>query len=50
MLDDQDGAAGVHEALEEFEQLFDVGEMEAGGRLVQDVEGAAVGAFGEFGG
>ena len=34
VLDDDDRLAGVDEPVEQPEQLFDVGEVEAGGRLV----------------
>ena len=38
MLDDEQGVAGVDEFLEDREQAFDVGEVEAGGGLVEDEE------------
>ena len=47
VLDDDDRVAAVGEALEHAEQLLDVGEVEPGGRFVEDVEGAAGGARGE---
>src|SRR5271169_5802387 len=38
VLDDDDRLAGVDEPVEQAEQLPDVGEVEAGGRLVEDVD------------
>ena len=38
MLDDEDRVAAVDEAMEDLEQLLDVGEVEPGRRLVEDVE------------
>ena len=38
VFDDDHGLAGVDEAVEQTEQLLDIGEMEAGGRLVEDVD------------
>ena len=38
VLDDEDRVAAVDEPVEDLEQLLDVGEVEAGGRLVEDVE------------
>ena len=38
MLDDQDGVAEVGEAVEDFDQLAHVVEMQAGGGLVEQVE------------
>ncbi len=46
VLDDEDRVAGLDEGVEDFEELFDVLEMEPRGRLVEDVEGAAGGAPG----
>jgi hypothetical protein len=40
VLDDDDGLAGVHQAVEEGEEVLDVGEVEAGGGLVEDVDAA----------
>src|SRR5665648_242834 len=40
VLDDDDRLAGVDETVEQAEQLLDVGEVQAGGRLVQDVDAA----------
>lgn len=39
VLDDDDGVAGVSEFEDGFEEFFDVGEVEAGGGLVKEVEG-----------
>jgi hypothetical protein len=43
VLDDEDGVAGVDEAGEDPEEATHVFEVEAGGRLVEDVDGAAGG-------
>ena len=43
VLDDDDRLAGVDEPVEQAEQLLDVGQVEAGGRLVEDVDAALVG-------
>src|SRR4051812_42101479 len=45
VFDDDDGVAGVDELLEDVEELVDVGEVEAGGRFVEDVDGLAGRAF-----
>ena len=50
VLDHDHRIAGIHQALEHLQQALHVGEMQAGGRLIQDVERAARGALGEFGG
>ncbi len=50
VLDDEDRVAGVYQTIQHADQLLDVGEMEAGGRLIEDVDRAAGGALGEFGG
>src|SRR4051794_19123928 len=42
VLDHDHRLAGVHEPVEQAEQLRDVGEVEAGGRLVEDVDPAFV--------
>jgi hypothetical protein len=42
VLDDDDRLAGVDEPVEQAEQLLHVGEVEAGGRLVEDVDPAPV--------
>ena len=50
VFDDDDGIATCDEALEHVHEHFDVFEMETSGWLVEDVEGVARVAFGEFGG
>jgi hypothetical protein len=40
VLDDDDGLAGVDQPVEQAEQLLDVGEVQAGGRLVEDEDTA----------
>ena len=42
VLDDDDRLAGVDEPVEQAEQLVDVGEVQAGGRLVEHVDAALV--------
>ena len=41
VLDDDDGVAGVDQAREHDQQLFDVGKVKPGRGLVQNVDGAA---------
>ena len=48
VLDDDDGVALVDEELEDVQQAVDVGEVQAGGGFVEDVEGAAARALGEL--
>jgi hypothetical protein len=48
MLDHQHGIAGLHQRVQHLEQLAHILEMQAGGGLVQDIEGAAGGALGEL--
>src|SRR5690606_29596856 len=48
VLDHHDAVALVDEALEDFEELADVFEVEAGGRLVEDVERLPGAAAAEF--
>ncbi|MNT06822.1 hypothetical protein D3C72_1415040 [compost metagenome] len=48
MLDDDDGVAVVDQFLKHLQQLAGVLEMQAGRRLVEDVEGLAGGAAGQF--
>jgi hypothetical protein len=48
VLDRDDGVAAVDEAVQDVDQLLDVGEVEAGGRLVEDVERAAAGLLAEL--
>jgi hypothetical protein len=43
VLDDEHGVALVDEAVEDVQELLDVAEVEAGGRLVEDEEGLAGG-------
>ncbi len=43
VLDDEDRVARVDEPMEDLEELLDIGEMEAGRRLVEDVQGPAGG-------
>ena len=43
VLDDDDRLAGVDEPVEQAEQVLDVGEVQAGGRLVEDVDAALLG-------
>jgi len=38
VLDDDDRLAGVDEPVEQAEQLLDVGEVQAGSRLIEDVD------------
>ena len=46
MLDNDDRLAGVDEPVQQAQQLLDIGEMQAGGRLVQDVHTALLGHVG----
>lgn len=48
VLDDKEGATAFDELAEGGEELGDVVEVEAGGGLVEDVEGAAAGFGGGF--
>src|SRR5947209_2661257 len=48
VLDDDDGVAEVGEAVEDFEEFAHVVEVEAGGGLVEEVEGASGLALGEL--
>ena len=50
MLNDDHRVAGINQPTENFEQLLDIGEVEAGGGLVEDVQRAAGGAAGELAG
>jgi AcrR family transcriptional regulator len=38
MLDHQHGVAGVHQAVEAFQQAFDIRQVQPRGRLIEDVE------------
>jgi len=46
VLDDDDRLAGVHEPVEQTEQSLDVGEVQSGGGLVEDVDAALLGHVG----
>ena len=48
MLDDDDRIALLDQLVEHFEQFSDVMEMQTRGRLVENIDGAACGAAGEF--
>ena len=48
VLDDDDGVAEIGEAVEDFEELANVVEVQAGGGLVEQVEGASGLALGKF--
>ena len=50
MLDHDEGVAAIAETRQDFHELLDVGKVQAGGGFVEHVEGAAGGAFAEFGG
>jgi hypothetical protein len=50
VLDDDDRVALVDQALQHEQQLADVLEVQAGGRLVEDVDAAAVGPLLELAG
>ena len=50
VLDHDHAVACVHEPLEHLQQPLDVGEVQPGGRLVEDVEGPAGGHLRELGG
>src|SRR5262249_26530839 len=41
MLDDEHGVATVHQAGQNLEQALDVGEVQTGCRLIQNVQGAS---------
>ena len=40
VLDDDDRVAGIDQPVPHVEQALDVGKVQAGGRLVEDVDGA----------
>ena len=40
VLDDEDGIARIHKLLQNLDELVDIGGVEAGGGLVQDIDGA----------
>ncbi len=48
VFDDDERVAGVPQSDQDTEQGFDVGEMQAGGRLVEKVEGPPGRAFAEL--
>src|ERR1700728_3267592 len=50
VLDDDDGVAEVGEAVQDFEELAHVVEVEAGGGLVEQIESTTGLAFAEFAG
>ena len=50
VLDDDDGVAEIGEAVQDLEQLAHVVEVQAGGGLVEQIEGAAGLALGELAG
>ena len=50
VLDDHHGVARVHQLLQNLDELVDVGGVEAGGGLVQDIDGLAGGALGQLSG
>ena len=50
MLDDDDGIAEIGEAVQHFEQLAHVVEVQAGGGLVEQIERAAGLALAQFAG
>ena len=41
MLDQEHGVPGIHQSVQRREQPLDVGQMQAGGRLVEDVDACA---------
>lgn len=48
VLDDDDGMACVAEFEDGFEEFLDIAEVEAGGGLVEEVEGVGRAGFGNF--
>ncbi len=48
VLDGDDGIAHVDRAMENLNQLFDVGKVQAGGRFVEYVKRFAVGFFAQL--
>ncbi len=48
VLDDDDGVAGVHESVQDGEELLHVGEVQPRRRLVEDVDGVAGGPLAEL--
>ena len=49
VLDDDDGVAGVHQLLQHLDQAVDVGDVQPGGGLVQDIDRLAGRAAGQLG-
>ncbi len=49
-ITDDDGVTCICQAVQHVQQLLDVGEVQAGGGLVQDVQGVAAGRFAQLGG
>src|SRR2546425_9077826 len=49
VLDDHDRVALIHELVQHVEQTLDVGEVQPGGRLVEDVQGASRRSTRQFG-
>ncbi|MGV2334513.1 MAG UNVERIFIED_CONTAM: hypothetical protein LVR18_10500 [Planctomycetaceae bacterium] len=50
MFDDDHGISGFDEALEHFDEFFDVSEMQTGGGLVKQIQRFSGGAFAELAG
>ena len=48
VLDHQDRIAGLHEAIQDIQQPLNVGEVQARGRLVQDLKRPTGRALGQF--
>ncbi len=48
VFDDDHRVAGFHQAVQYLEKLVDVSQVQARGRFVQDIEGAAGGPFTQF--
>ena len=48
MFDDDDGIPGLDQGVQDFQQFADVFEVQAGGRLIQDIERLAGGPAAEF--
>ncbi len=48
VLNDQDAVASIDQALEDFDQLVNVGSVQADGRFIENVQRAAGGAAGEL--
>lgn len=50
VFNNHNGIAPILQFVQDFQQLFDVVEMQASGRLVQDIQGLAGIALGQFAG